>query len=189
MSCRRILLTSKFFPLLQPNVQLVFQYFTVTSCDFFTLSANGDSSQLPASSFGIFYVEDTDGVCNTDQAFDPQGDGYVTGARNTLVLSMIFGFGALCLVAFEWICCKICCAGCIEGLAFAAAWILGWYVRLPLRTWEELLRKDAFSHTTLWSYCPTLSYNTQSTQQQRHVHDHWHRWVRLSWRRRHHQYN
>jgi hypothetical protein len=137
-------------------LQLIFQYYTVTSCDFLTLATDGDASQLPAASVGIFFFEDTQGVCSTEQAFDPQGDGYITGARNALVLSMIFGFGALCLVTFEWICCEICCAGCIEGLAFAAAWILGWYVLPMPRCSTIVFDRMRISHLVLdFLFCCT----------------------------------
>mmetsp|Transcript_55263 Transcript_55263/g.134235 ORF Transcript_55263/g.134235 Transcript_55263/m.134235 type:complete len:188 (+) Transcript_55263:168-731(+) len=100
---------------------LALQFLVTYDCAFLDFTANGNS----LASLGLWFIG-VGGECLTDSSFDPPNeDGLIQGARSCLILSMIFGGGALVLVIFEWFCCQICCAGMIEGIGFAGAWILG----------------------------------------------------------------
>lgn len=94
---------------------LTLQFFTMFSCEFVEFS---DTS----ASAGLWFLG-KDGICLEDQY--ETDDGVVAGARSALTISMIAGFAAGVMIAFEWLLCEVCCAGCLEGLCIAAAWIVG----------------------------------------------------------------
>ena len=98
------------------------QWFNLYSCDFFAFTSTTES-------IGIWYesaeIIDGNTTCYLDEPYPSVEEPLIRGARSAAVLSMIFGFVAMSLVAVEWICCEICCAGCVEGLAFVGAWACG----------------------------------------------------------------
>lgn len=61
-------------------------------------------------------------VVNAQQLDD---DPYMKAARSMMTFSIIFGVSALCLVSFEFLCCRICCASVLESLALTAAAVTG----------------------------------------------------------------
>ena len=114
-------------------LQLIFQFLTVSSCDFLQVQENTANSDVESTfnadasgqySLGL-WTYGVDGECN-ENSYSHGDDGMIRGARNSLTFSMICGGAALILITFEWLFCEVCCAGCLEGLAFAIAWILGW---------------------------------------------------------------
>lgn len=56
---------------------------------------------------------------------DLDDDPYMRAARSMLTMSIVFGFGAACLVCFEFLCCRICCAAVLESLALTGAATMG----------------------------------------------------------------
>mmetsp|Transcript_22372 Transcript_22372/g.36113 ORF Transcript_22372/g.36113 Transcript_22372/m.36113 type:complete len:128 (+) Transcript_22372:45-428(+) len=105
---------------------LIFQYLSISSCNFLELESPVGTEGLSFSrtSIGIFFVG-TDSECSKEP-YDVTEDSFARGARYTSILSVLCGMIALGMISFEWVCCKICCAGCLEGLMLSAAWILGW---------------------------------------------------------------
>jgi len=101
---------------------LTMQWFNLYSCDFFAFTSTTES-------IGIWYesaeIIDGNTTCYLDEPYPSVEEPLIRGARSAAVLSMVFGFVAMSLVAVEWICCEICCAGCVEGLAFVGAWACG----------------------------------------------------------------
>lgn len=95
---------------------LAMQWLNIYSCDFF--SSTGSTVNM-----GIWY-EGSNGECNLGESYTVD-DGYISGARSSLVISMLCGVAGLVMVLFEWLFCEVCFAGCFEGLAFVGAWVCG----------------------------------------------------------------
>jgi hypothetical protein len=87
--------------------QVTLSVLTALSCNLVTI----DGSDM---TYGFFYLG-VDGECRTEVAFTTE-DKNITAARTCLVVSMLAGFIAGCMVTVEWLFVEICCAGVLEGI-------------------------------------------------------------------------
>ena len=62
-------------------------------------------------------IHDTQGLLEDDRFFK-------TG-KSMIILSLIGGFCAGCMVTFEFFCCRVCCAVLLENLAYLGAVVTG----------------------------------------------------------------
>ena len=100
--------------------QLIFEFWTTYSCNFVKSPNDGGTT------VGIWYLGLNDGdTCYDKDSHYETDDEFIKSARSGVTLSIICGFGAGILIAFEWLCCDLPCFGCFEGLLLSGAWFFG----------------------------------------------------------------
>jgi hypothetical protein len=102
---------------------IVLQSWAAADCKFLTYTADGGTL---SSGFGLFRspIPESNGNSNDCQDYSDEfvrNDSMLYAAQIMIVLAACFAFCAGCLVAFEWLLCKIPCAGCIESLGYTLA--------------------------------------------------------------------
>jgi hypothetical protein len=106
---------------------VVLQSWAAADCKFLYAAADGGGGGTALSSgFGLFRapIPDANGGSGDCQEYTDEfvrNDSMLYAAQIMIVLAACFAFCAGCLVAFEWVLCKIPCAGCIESLGYSLA--------------------------------------------------------------------
>jgi hypothetical protein len=104
---------------------ICFQSWAAADCKFltYTTSSSSNNGQPVSSGFGLFRVvaaSESDSCVAYPDGID-KDDPMLYAAQIMIVAAACFAFCSGCLVAFEWLLCKIPCAGCLESLGYTAA--------------------------------------------------------------------